>query len=185
MLEQMKASARSKFDEIENPEEVADIVGLTAVIVQDLSAKRNRDYTFEWARVTSFEGDTGPYLQYAHARMCNLEFKVKAERGWDAATLTMADVDCSLLAEPTARALAVQVARFPFAVYSAFVSLEASSIISYMFDVCHTVSSAHHELNVIKADEREGRARLALFHAARLVVGKGLRMLGLKPLEKM
>lgn len=164
---------------------VADIVGLSAVVVQDLTAKRGKDYTFDWDRVTSFEGDTGPYLQYAHARMFNLEVKVKAERGWDASTLTFADVDCSVLVEPQSRALAFQVARFPIAVYAAFVALEASSIVNYMFDLCHTVSSAHHELNVIKAEEREGKARLALFHAARVVVGKGLTMLGLKPLEKM
>lgn len=65
MLEQMKASTRSKFEEIENPEEVADAVGLSAVIVQDLSAKRVRDYAFEWkvrslARVCSCDSRKPP-----------------------------------------------------------------------------------------------------------------------------
>lgn len=186
MLEQMKASTRSKFDEIEDPEMVADVVGLSAVVVQDLTASRRKDYTFEWDRVTSFEGDTGPYLQYNHARLYNLEVEVKLKRGWDVTTLRAEDIDVSVLTEPQARALCFEVARFPYAVYGAFASLEASNIVAYMFDVCHTASAAHHDLNVIKAEtEREGKARLALFHAARLVIGKGLAMLGLHQLKKM
>jgi arginyl-tRNA synthetase len=117
--------------------------------------------------------------------MFNVEVKVLKERGWDANKLTLEEVDCSLLVEPEARALAYELSRFPMAVYASFVQLEASNIVNYMFDVCHTVSSAHSKLNVIKANEAEGKARLALFHAARIVVAKGLTLLGLKPLEKM
>lgn len=136
-------------------------------------------------RITNFEGDTGPYLQYNHARLANMEVLVKQERGWDAATLMPADFDVALLTEPQARLLVLQVGRFPLVMHNAFLSLEACTIVTYMFDLCHTVSSAHHVLNVIKADEASGKARLALFHAARLVVAKGLRLLGLKPLMKM
>ena len=90
MLEVMQKNEK-KFAEIENPgtfltflvlrlifsyaEEVADIIGLSAVIIQDLSARRIKDYDFNWARMTSFEGDTGPYLQYTHARLCSIERK--------------------------------------------------------------------------------------------------------------
>lgn len=59
MLEQMRASGRSKFEEISDPEGVADIIGLSAVVVQDLTAKRGKDYEFDWKRVTSFEGERG------------------------------------------------------------------------------------------------------------------------------
>lgn len=69
-------------------------------------------------------------------------------------------------------------------VYLAFQQLEASTIVNYLFDLCHAVSSAHAAINVLKS-EVEGPSRLALFYAARIVVGQGLTMLGLKPLEKM
>jgi arginyl-tRNA synthetase len=71
-------------------------------------------------------------------------------------------------------------------VYTAYQQLEASAIVNYLFDLCHAVSSAHVTLNVLKAEsEAEGKARLAVFHAARLVVAAGLKMLGLRPLHKM
>jgi arginyl-tRNA synthetase len=75
--------------------------------------------------------------------------------------------------------------RFPFVVYSAYVQLEASTLVNYLFDLCHSISSAHVTLNVLNASPEEGKSRLAIFHAARLVVAQGLKMLGLRPLEKM
>lgn len=57
---------------------------------------------------------------------------------------------------------------------------------NYLYDLCHAVSSAHVTLNVLKAaTPEEGKARLAIFHAARLVVAQGLTMIGLRPLQKM
>jgi arginyl-tRNA synthetase len=178
------ASTRSKFEEIQDPEGTADIIGLSAVIIQDLTAKRGKDYAFEWDRVTSFEGDTGPYLQYAHARLFSIEEKALAQNGWKV------DADFSpnysLIEDESCRILAYQVGRFPFMVYTAYQQLEASAIVNYLFDLCHAVSSAHVTLNVLKAEsEAEGKARLAVFHAARLVVAAGLKMLGLRPLHKM
>ena len=183
MLEQMKASSRSKFDQIADPEATADIVGLSAVVIQDLTAKRGKDYAFDWERVTSFEGDTGPYLQYAHARMCSIEEKALEGKGWSCDDLKP---DYKLIQDESCRILAYQIGRYPFMVYSAIQQLEASTIVNYLYDLCHAISSAHVTLNVLKADsEAEGKARLAIFHSARLVVGHALKMLGLKPLERM
>lgn len=54
----------------ENLEEVADILGVSAIVVQDLKQKRQRHYPFDWNKMLQFKGNTGVYLQYAHARLC-------------------------------------------------------------------------------------------------------------------
>jgi arginyl-tRNA synthetase len=77
MLEKIMENTKQKLDEVEDPEKTADIVGLSAVVIQDLSARRIRDYDFSWDRMTNKEGNTGPYLQYAHARLCSMDDKTK------------------------------------------------------------------------------------------------------------
>ena len=62
-----------KYAEVENPLAVSDVLAVSAIMVQDMAAKRIKDYDFKLERVTQFEGDTGPYLQYAHARLCSIE----------------------------------------------------------------------------------------------------------------
>ena len=55
---------------VENIEEVADSLSTTAVIVSDLQRSRAKDYSFDWDKILSFTGDTGPFLQITHARLC-------------------------------------------------------------------------------------------------------------------
>ena len=71
-LEKVQESAASGRIHTEDPERLAEQVGLGAVIFGDLKNRRNTDYTFDWDEVLEFDGHTGPYLQYAHARACNL-----------------------------------------------------------------------------------------------------------------
>jgi len=74
MHEQMKRN-EEKYNSIENPEHVSQEVGITGIKIQDMAAKRINNYTFNWDRMLSFEGDTGPYLQYAHVRLTSMERK--------------------------------------------------------------------------------------------------------------
>jgi len=176
MLAVMQSNAE-KFSDISDPETVADIVGLSAVVVQDFSAKRIKDYDFSWERVTSFEGDTGPYLQYQHARLCSMDRKTGVQFNKNA--------DLSLLTEPVAREIAVQIGRFPDAVQNAVQQLEACVLISYMFDLAHAISAGHSVLWVKDREQNLAEARMALFWAAKITLGNALRLIGLKPLERM
>eukprot|EP01113_Clastostelium_recurvatum_P028048 TRINITY_DN3397_c0_g1_i2.p1 TRINITY_DN3397_c0_g1~~TRINITY_DN3397_c0_g1_i2.p1 ORF type:complete len:589 (-),score=192.13 TRINITY_DN3397_c0_g1_i2:39-1805(-) len=176
MLDQMKKN-EEKSAEIEDPEAVADLVGLSAVIIQDMSAKRIKDYEFDWARVTSFEGDTGVYLQYAHARLCSMERKAGVAINFDA--------DLSLLVEPEAHELTSQIGKFPEVVRNALAQLEPCTIVTYLFALAHAVSSAHAVLWVKDREPNLAQARMALFWAAKTVLGNGLTILGLVPLERM
>jgi arginyl-tRNA synthetase len=176
MLQVMQTNPE-KFAEIEDPESVADLVGLSAVVIQDFSARRIKDYEFDWDRMTSFEGDTGPYLQYQHARLCSMERKAGVKINKDA--------DFTLLVEPIAQEIAVHIGRFPDVVQQVAQSLEPCVLVSYLFDLAHSISSAHSVLWVKDREPPIAEARMALFWAARCTLGNGLRLLGLRPLERM
>lgn len=136
-------------------------------------------YTFDWNRMTSFEGDTGPYLQYAHVRLCSIQRKAGI-------TLkTPEEIDTSLLGEPKARDIVFHLAGFPDVVQSALKSHEPSTIVHYCFKLAHLISSAWETL-VVKGQEDElAQARLYLFTCAKEVLGSAMRMLSLTPLEHM
>lgn len=176
MLEVMNKNPE-KFAEIEDPEETADLVGLSAVVVQDLSAKRIKDYDFSWERVCDFTGDTGPYLQYQHARLSSMERK--------AGVKVTGDIDYALLSEPVAQDLSRMIGKFPEVVAHAGSTLEPVTIVSYLFDLAHLVAQAHGVLWVKNREANIAEARMALFWAARITLGNGLRLLGLKPLDRM
>ncbi|KAL7717996.1 arginyl-tRNA synthetase [Entamoeba marina] len=180
MLENMqKNEEKIKEIAVEDRAEVADRIGVSAVFIQDFNAKRIKDYEYNRERMTSFEGYTGPYLQYAHARCCGVERK---------AGLTINDctnVDYSLLVEPEAYNLVMHIAKFNEAIKTAFGNLEPNTLVSYLFELSHVIASAHSVLRVKGSEENLAKARLLLLHCARIVLGNGLRLLGLEPLEKM
>eukprot|EP00029_Vermamoeba_vermiformis_P006564 TRINITY_DN2607_c0_g1_i1.p1 TRINITY_DN2607_c0_g1~~TRINITY_DN2607_c0_g1_i1.p1 ORF type:complete len:590 (+),score=236.05 TRINITY_DN2607_c0_g1_i1:461-2230(+) len=178
MLEKMKADTKGKLKEIENPEKTADEIGLSAVVIQDLGAKRIKDYDFSWDRITEFEGHTGPYLQYAHARLCSMEDKNKEVK-------IHGDVDFSILQEKEALNLAVQIARYPEVLHMCLKNLEPSTLVTYLFELSATISAAHQHLYVKGQEQKVAEARALLFWAARIVLHNGLVLMGLNPQERM
>jgi arginyl-tRNA synthetase len=170
-----------KYAQIEDPDHVSDIVGISSIMIQDMSARRIKDYAFDWARMLSFEGDTGPYLQYAHARLCSIErqanFSVTGE--------SVTELDLSVLSEPHAAAVMELVAAYPDIIKEISLSLEPCQLVKYALRLSHSVSSAYSELWVYGQEERLAKPRLALYISARVCLGNALRMLGLEPLERM
>lgn len=167
----------AKYAQIENPDYVADVIGISAVMIQDMSARRTNDYEFNWARVTSFEGDTGPYLQYAHSRLASIERKGGLKLDESA--------DLSFLSEKVAHDLVWLLAQYPDIVKNAYKNLEPSTIVTYAFKVAHAVSAAWDSLWVVNQEKEVAMARLYLYVSARIVLGNALRLLGLKPLDRM
>lgn len=166
-----------KYGQIEDPEYVADTLAVSAIAIQDMSARRIKDYEFKIERVTKFEGDTGPYLQYAHARLCSIERKsgIKVE----------GEIDFALLCEKEAHDLALMIAQYPEIVQEARLTMEPCSIVSYLMGLSRLVSTALDRLWVMGQDPATAKARLSLYQAARYTIGNGLAILGLKPLERM
>ncbi|KAF7728304.1 Arginyl-tRNA synthetase [Apophysomyces ossiformis] len=155
----------------------ADQLGTSAVIVQDMSAKRHKDYSFSWDRMTDARGDTGVFLQYAHARVCGIERK--------AGVRITDQCDFSLLKEKEAFELAHMLSLFPETVHSAYQSLEPCIIVYYLFKLAHLISQTNYTLRVKDMDPKLAEARMLLFWAAKTTLGNGLRLIGLIPLERM
>lgn len=176
-----------KYAQVEDPDAVAETVGLAAVMVQDMSGKRVNNYPFDMARMMSFEGDTGPYLQYCHARMCSIIRKVgvsAADLGKHIAehpTTLDADTDKEHYIN-----LLRLIAQYPDVTATAFRNYEPSTILTYLFRLTHQVSSCYDVIRVIGAEE--GRnvtlTRAALYECARQVLANGMRLLGIVPVDR-
>lgn len=167
----------SKYAQIQDPEGTADTLAISAIFIQDMSAKRIKNYTFDMERMTSFEGDTGPYLQYAHARM------VSVQR--NSALPVDSHVDWAVLEEKIAFDLALHLAKYPAIIKDIIANYEPCTLVNYLMGLAHLISQAFDVLWVMGQPEPIAKARLALFVSSRIVLGNGLRVLGLSPLERM
>ncbi|KAK8115402.1 Nucleotidylyl transferase [Apiospora kogelbergensis] len=168
-----------KYNQVENPDAVADTLGISSVMVQDMSGKRGNNYTFDINTMTSFEGDTGPYLQYAHARLSSITRKAGLSEE------QIATADLSLLTEPHAVNLVRVLSQWPDVVSNTLRTLEPTTILTYLFKMTHTLSSSYDVLRVVGSEHEVMRARMALYDAARVVLNNGMRLLGLSPVERM
>ena len=132
--------------------------------------------------MTSFEGDTGPYLQYAHVRLCSIERNVPHLLPLPPPS----DINVSLLTESHARDIVYLLGSYPDIVKTALKTHEPSGVVTFSFRLSHAISSAWDVLNVKgEKDEEKARARLWLYLCARDVLGAALRLLSIKPLERM
>ncbi|KAI9679624.1 MAG: hypothetical protein M1829_001586 [Trizodia sp. TS-e1964] len=177
MHEVMRAND-AKYQLIENPDQVADTLGITSVMVQDMSGKRINNYEFSIERMTSFEGDTGPYLQYAHARLCSITRKAAIS----AAELETADL--SLLTETHAVNLARMLAQWPDVVQNTLKTLEPITVLIYLFKMTHMLSSSYDVLRIVGSEAELAKARMALYESAKIVLNTGMKLLGLTPVER-
>ncbi|KAI0246849.1 hypothetical protein BJV78DRAFT_1286027 [Lactifluus subvellereus] len=205
MHEQMKKN-QEKYAAVEDPERTSLEVGLAAIKIQDMAAKRCacysphsfnlprtsdywtrafriNNYTFNWDRMTSFEGDTGPYLQYAHVRLTSL-----ARKNPELLPLPPPEqIAAETLAEqPAAREIAFLLGTYPDVVRTALRTHEPSGVVTFAFRLAHAISSAW-ETVVVKgeADVERARARMWLYLCARDVLGAAMRLLSIRPLERM
>jgi arginyl-tRNA synthetase len=149
-----------------------------------MKGKRINNYTFDMDRMCSFEGDTGPYLQYAHARLCSIYRKaVTAEPSLE--QLDLSTVDLTLLKEPQAIDLVRQLASWPDTFINTLKTQEPTTVLTYLFKMAHALSSSYENLMVVGSEREVMAARLALYVAARQVLNNGMRLLGLSPVERM
>ncbi|KAL1961528.1 hypothetical protein VTN77DRAFT_1633 [Rasamsonia byssochlamydoides] len=178
MHEVMKKNT-AKYEQVEDPYRTADILGITAVMVQDMTGKRVNGYDFNLEAMTSFEGDTGPYLQYAHARLCSMTRK----SGLKHEDLVTADL--SVLTETHATDLVRLLSQWPDVVLNTYKTLEPTTVLTYLFRMTHILSSSYDVLKVIGSEPEVAKARMALYESARQVLYNGMRLLGLSPVDRM
>ncbi|MGQ9591112.1 MAG: arginine--tRNA ligase [Planctomycetota bacterium] len=163
--------------ELEDEDAVAEAVGIAAIFFADLSKQRIKDYEFDWDRAISFDGDTGPYLLNAHARIAGIIRKCGAEIDPRA--------DLAPLVEPEACALVRAVSRYGETLRDAARLYEPSVLANYLLDVAKALHSSYPKLRVKDQAPEVARPRLLLFSVVKCVLASGLQILGIPPLERM
>jgi arginyl-tRNA synthetase len=161
----------------ERREEVARSLGIGAVKYADLSTERMRDYVFDWDRMLAFEGNTGPYLQYAHARIRSI-FRRAEVAPPEAGTK-------SSVGEPPERALALQLLGFAAAVEATAEAYSPAKLCTYLFDLASIFTTFYEACRVLVDDEAVRTSRLALCDLTARVLALGLSLLGMEAPDQM
>ena len=172
-------TVREKNPQLDDAElnEIAEAVGMGAVIFSDMKAARRKDVNFDLDKILSFDGETGPYLQYTHVRFASILRKAK-DQG-------LTPGDGSGLVEDEEIALLKRILRYPETIDKAARSAEPSQLSQYMLDLASDFNSYYARHRVISDDEALSGHRLALIEALKRTLGSGLSRLCIRPLERM
>ena len=160
----------------EQVDRIAEQAGIGAVKYADLSTSRIKDYTFDPVRMTAFTGDTGIYLQYAHARICSLLDRAVDLPGVDASL----NMDVTLPLQPAERALALTLDQFATVLTDTAATLEPHRLCGYLYTLAKAYSEFYEACPVLRAPSQPSRHnRLALCRLTQQTLAKGLELLGI------
>ena len=176
-VERAAKTIEDKNPGLENKQEVAEAVGIGAVIFADLSSRRIKDVSFSWDEILNFEGETGPYVQYTHVRACSVIEKYGKP--------VRSDADLAPLTEPEEFELAKLIGTFADAVVRAGRDHEPSVVARYLLDLCGLFNSYYHKHQVLGNSDELTDARVVLVDAVRQVLANGMELLGLRAPRKM
>lgn len=158
-------------------EEAAPSIALAAIKYADLSSGLQKDYTFDAERMVATTGDTGPYLQYAHARVNQILRKAEAE--------DISYGQITVLAEPAEHQVALLLSRFGEVVGTVGETLQPHRLCGYLYDLATALSVFYEQCPVLKSEGEVRSSRLALCAATKKVLATGLDLLGIEAPERM
>ena len=165
-----------KSPDLEDKETIAKQVGIGALIWNSLYNGRIKDVVFDWDAVLNFDGETGPYAQYTHARACSVLRK---------ADYAPAEIDYSKLTDAEASAVIAALGAFPDAVVDAMEKNEPYLVTRAIIAICAAFNKFYYEQRIMADDAAVRQARLALTDATRKVIAIGLGLLGIAAPERM
>jgi len=158
--------------------EVSKMLGIGAIKYADLSTDRNNNYTFEWEKMLSFDGNTAPYLQYAHARICSIFSK----DGIDRNSISNAEI---ILTHEREIALARALIKFPESLDSACSSHSPHKLATQLHNIAQAFGSFYEVCTVLNAEVSTKLSRLALCDLTARTLQTGLDLLGIDSPHRM
>ena len=176
-IEKTKETMLAKNPNALNVDEIAKQVGVGAVVFQELSNSRIKDYTFSWSRTLSFEGETGPYVQYTPARCCAVLRKAEEE--------VTTDINYELLNDVDSAEVLKVIASFNKTIVNAMRKNEPHIITRFVLDLAQAFNKFYHDNSILVEDADLRKARLALVASTRQALENGLKLLGMHAPERM
>ncbi len=167
----------------ENIDRVAEEVGIGAVVFNELAHNRIKDYTFDWDKVLNFEGETGPYVQYTHARSCSLLRKAGKDMVSKAKNLD--NIDYEKLTSDTMYELAKLIHNMPEVIKEAADRYEPSVVTRHVVKIAQGFNRFYNEERILQGDATGTVSRLTLVIATKNTIKNGLALLGIKAPERM
>lgn len=167
-----------KSPNLENKEEVAKMVGVGSVLFNDLYNQRIKDVSFSWDKVLNFDGETGPYVQYTHARCSSV---VRLAENFDPSN----EVDFSAITEPDAIFLLKEINRFPKVVLDAADKYEPSIVARFAVDVAQAFNKFYNSTRINVPEENVKNARVMLTYLTKKTLSDALELLGIQAPEAM
>jgi arginyl-tRNA synthetase len=158
-------------------ETIAQAIGVGAIKFFDLSTDRVKDVSFNWEHILDFQGETGPYVQYSHVRMCSI--LTKAQKKLSLKT------PFTSLTHPLERKLLVQINQFQYSVNTALKQFKPHTLARYALDISQTFNEYYQQVKIVTDDEQTTNERLLLVASARQALANALYLLGIEPLKQM
>jgi len=184
-IEKTREIIEEKNPGLPNKEEVARKVGVGAIIFNDLRNNRIKNIDFSWEEALNFEGESGPYVQYAHARACSVLRKANGEESI-ALGFDMSDVNAELLCSDEPFAVVKEIGLFRERVEQAMRKLEPSIVSRRLIDLAQRFNRFYHDCSILNAEDKAVRmARLALVKGVQQTLKNGLALIGLEAPERM
>ncbi|XP_035430933.2 probable arginine--tRNA ligase, mitochondrial [Spodoptera frugiperda] len=158
-------------------EETCDILGTSAVLINDLKQKRLKDYTFNWDRALQTEGDSAIKLQYLHCRLWSLE------QNCGVSLPDTCEAEC--LSEEVIGDVIAELAKFENTLQKSLDEYEACILVNYLFRLARHVNRMFNEVRVKDVNSDLAAQRLLVFYCSRIVLKTALQILGIRPLKEM
>ncbi|MBQ9179266.1 MAG: arginine--tRNA ligase [Firmicutes bacterium] len=185
-IEKTKEIILEKNVNTDNVDETAKMVGIGAVLFQELSNNRIKDYVFNWDRVLNFDGETGPYVQYTHARSASVLRKAGEADVEEARKLAASgELKGDAITGDAAYELAKLIKRFPEVVIEAGEKYEPSIVTRHIVSIAQAFNKFYHDEQILVDDKDERLAKLTLVMSAGTTIKNGLALLGIGAPERM
>ena len=181
-IDETREIIREKGVATDNVEETAKQVGIGAVVFNELSNNRIKDYVFSWEKVLDFNGETGPYVQYTHARAASILRNAGEEAVKKAQA---AQISPAYITGDSTYALAKLIYKLPEVVVEAGEKYEPSIVTRHIVDLAQAFNRFYHDEHILVDNEEEKTAKLAMVIAAKTAIRNGLALLGMEAPERM